>query len=46
MGSVGDAYDNPMVENFFASLEGELINQRSWKTKTENLNHVQEHATL
>ncbi len=35
MGSVGDAYDNAMAESFFASLECELIERRSFKTKTE-----------
>jgi putative transposase len=35
MGSVGDAYDNAMAESFFASLECELLNRRSFKTKTE-----------
>jgi putative transposase len=31
MGGVGDAYDNTMVESFFASLECGLIDRRSWK---------------
>lgn len=35
MGSVGDAYDNAMAESFFASLECELINRRTFKTKVE-----------
>jgi len=35
MGSVGDAYDNAMAESFFASLECELIDRRSWKTIAE-----------
>lgn len=35
MGSVGDAYWNAMAERFFARLEYELIDQRSWKTKNE-----------
>lgn len=35
MGSVGDAYDNAMAESFFATLECELIDRRSWPTKTE-----------
>ena len=35
MGSMGDAYDNAMAESFFASLECELIDRRSWKNKTE-----------
>ena len=35
MGTVGDAYDNAMAESFFASLECELIDRRTFKTKTE-----------
>jgi putative transposase len=35
MGTVGDAYDNAMAESFFATLECELIDRRSWKTHTE-----------
>jgi putative transposase len=37
MGSRGDADDNAMAESFFASLECELIDQRSFNTKTEVL---------
>ena len=35
MGTVGDAYDNAMAESFFATLECELINRRSFKTKAQ-----------
>ena len=35
MGSVGDEYDNAMAESFFASLECELIDRRSWKSFAE-----------
>lgn len=35
MGTVGDAYDNAMAESFFAILECELIDRRSWPTKRE-----------
>lgn len=35
MGSVGDAYDNAMAESFFASLECELIDRRSFETKSQ-----------
>ena len=35
MGTVGDAYDNAMAESFFATLECELIDRKSWQTKTE-----------
>ena len=35
MGSVGDAYDNAMAESFFASLECELLERKTFQTKTE-----------
>lgn len=34
MGTVGDDYDNAMARRFFAGFEGELIDRRSWQTKT------------
>jgi putative transposase len=33
MGSVGDCYDNAMCESFFATLECELLDRRSFKTQ-------------
>jgi putative transposase len=35
VGSVGDAYDNAMAESFFATLECELLNRRSFQTQAE-----------
>jgi putative transposase len=35
MGSVGDAYDNAMCESFFATLECELLDRRSFKSQAE-----------
>ena len=35
MGTVGDSYDNAMAESFFASLECELINRRSWMSQAQ-----------
>ena len=35
MGSVGDAYDNAMAESFFASLECELLDRKSFETKSQ-----------
>jgi putative transposase len=35
MGSVGDAYDNAMCESFFATLECELLDRRTFHTKAE-----------
>lgn len=33
MGSVGDALDNAMAESFFATLQTELLDRRSWPTR-------------
>ena len=35
MGTVGDAYDNAMAESFFATLECELLDRRSWHSRAE-----------
>ncbi len=35
MGSVGDCYDNALCESFFATLECELIDRRSFQSKAE-----------
>jgi putative transposase len=35
MGSVGDCFDNAMCESFFATLECELLERRSFKTQAE-----------
>jgi putative transposase len=34
-GSTGDAYDNAMAESFFATLECELLQRRSFQSKAE-----------
>lgn len=34
-GAVGSAYDNAMAESFFATLECELIDRRSFRTQAE-----------
>ena len=35
MGSAGDCYDNALCESFFATLECELIDCRSFRTRVE-----------
>ena len=35
MGSVGDCFDNALAESFFATLECELIDRRSFRTQAE-----------
>lgn len=35
LGSVGDAYDNAVVESFWARMQTELLNTRKWQTRME-----------
>jgi putative transposase len=35
MGSVGDALDNAMAESFFATLQLELLDRKTWATRRE-----------
>jgi transposase InsO family protein len=35
MGSVGDSYDNALMENFFSTLKTELVYRNSWRNKEE-----------
>ncbi|WP_231905185.1 DDE-type integrase/transposase/recombinase [Saccharothrix espanaensis] len=40
MGSVGDSYDNALMENFFSTLKIELVYRRSWRTRDEAENDL------
>lgn len=40
MGSVGDAFDNAMAESFFASLETELLDRHTWRTRDQLANAI------
>jgi Integrase core domain len=35
MGSVGDSYDNPLMENFFPTFKTELVYRQSWHSREE-----------
>ncbi|WP_280314863.1 IS3 family transposase [Nocardia wallacei] len=35
MGSVGDSYDNALMENFFSTLKTELVYRNSWRTRED-----------
>ena len=35
MGSIGDCFDNSMVESFFATLRLELLDRQDWATRAE-----------
>lgn len=40
MGSVGDSYDNALMENFFSTLKIELVYRNSWRTREEAENAI------
>ncbi|MFU8876458.1 IS3 family transposase [Micromonospora sp. SL4-19] len=40
MGSVGDSYDNALMENFFSTLKIELVYRCSWRTRDEAENAI------
>ncbi|OLT35442.1 transposase, partial [Actinomadura sp. CNU-125] len=35
MGTVGDCYDNSMMESFWGTMQLELLDSRIWKTREE-----------
>jgi len=35
MGSVGDCYDNAMIESFWSRMQVELLDRKRWKTRLE-----------
>ena len=40
MGSVGDCYDNAMMESFWSTLQLEVLDQRTWRTRGELANAI------
>jgi len=35
LGTIGDAYDNAVVESFWARMQTELLNRQKWKNRIE-----------
>jgi putative transposase len=40
MGSVGDSFDNALMENFWSTLKIELVYRNSWRTRDEAENAI------
>ncbi|MGX7671135.1 IS3 family transposase [Plantactinospora sp. DSM 117369] len=40
MGSVGDSFDNALMENFWSTLKIELVYRTSWRTRDEAENTI------
>jgi putative transposase len=46
MGSVGDCYDNSMIEAFWSRMQVELLDQRRWHTRIELANAIFEYLEI
>ena len=43
MGTIGDAYDNAVIESFWARMQTELPDRRRWRTRVELANAIFEY---
>jgi putative transposase len=46
MGSVGDCYDNAMIEAFWSRMQVELLDRQRWKTRIELANAIFEYLEI
>jgi len=46
MGTVGDCYDNAMIEAFWSRMQVELLNTHRWKTRVELANAIFEYIEI
>jgi putative transposase len=46
MGSVGDCYDNSMMEAFWSRMQVELLDRHRWRTRVELANAIFEYLEI
>jgi transposase InsO family protein len=46
MGSIGDCYDNALMESFWGRMQTELLNRRKWRTRLELANAIFEYLEI
>jgi transposase InsO family protein len=46
MGSIGDCYDNGLMESFWARMQVELLNRQRWRTRLELANAIFEYLEI
>ena len=46
MGSVGDCYDNAVIESFWGRMQTELLNRQRWRTRLELANPIFEYLEI
>jgi transposase InsO family protein len=46
MGSIGDCYDNAMIESFWSRMQVELLDRHTWRTRVELANALFEYLEI
>jgi putative transposase len=46
MGSIGDCYDNAMIESFWSRMEVELLDRKRWRTRVQLANEMFEYLEV
>jgi putative transposase len=46
MGSIGDCFDNSVIESFWGRMQTELLNRKKWKTRLELANAMFEYLEI
>lgn len=46
MGSVGDCFDNSMIEAFWSRMQIELLDRQRWRTRIEMANAIFEYLEI
>jgi putative transposase len=46
MGTIGDAYDNAVIESFWGRMQTELLNRQRWRTRIELANAIFEYLEV
>jgi putative transposase len=46
MGTIGDAYDNAVIESFWARMQTELLDRQRWATRLELANAIFEYLEI
>lgn len=46
MGSIGDCYDNAVIESFWSRMQVELLDRQRWRTRIELANAIFEYLEV
>ena len=46
MGSIGDCFDNAVIESFWGRMQTELLNRQKWRTRIELANAIFEYLEI